>query len=460
MKVKKMAFVLAVSALLALGLSTIAFAEITAGEDGKTLSGYGTLSDDFNYNITSETVVQNYPYLDTAKYNKNNFLLSAGANNNTMWLVPQKGFDGSTAMKLQPSPQGNYIQVCSKHISFYEDSLPIDGMIAVCSYDMQLGGITSGTYDNATCARIGIGHQFNIDSGTLFKIKTDENGGFYFESNANTADVLNTSPEDWFTITLVQMQDKRQGYIADKKTGEILLTASKSIAPDTATPRQRFNIFSMNGASNGFTAYIDNLSINIYNENDTVSLTEKSIEDGATEINRNTSVSLSFSKNVDASKIKVRDSSGELVSGYEVKNAGWFGKKIVFTKLLDKNATYTVDLSEIGEESFSFTTKSGYILGAEFTSKFVSADKKSVTVSYKLSDSENIKKITGRAMAILYEDGKMAGADFVTLTDVNVGETLSTTFSFSKEIGDNSSISLIFFENGKWIPMTGATVCK
>lgn len=449
------------------------FADGLDTTDAATLGGYGIVTDDFEHtNVTEETQVKGYPTYSNRPSGTDSFvsdvlLGDATANNSNMYLVPGEGRDNSIGLRLESS-NNVYGWFKTRSIKdFYDNGSLVSDKTAVFTYDLRIGANPSDSYDNTKCFKICFYH-VNLEDDKIFNLKKDDENKFYFETYDGLGKFYYET-DKWYTVELAQTATKRTGAIIDED-GNVCLSVSKNLAPYTDKTKQYFTMLAFqNGAdsSNSIRAYVDNLKINVYNAQTPPQFTKASIESDATDISRNKPVTLNFTQEMNSATISIKDENGDAFTGFRVEPCGILGKKIVFTKLLDKNTEYTIELTSaknmsgvtFSGEDFSFTTCSPYILQAEYIGKELSGDKKQLTATYKLMDSESIETMSCRVMGILYDGGKMVDADIVALTNATVGANLTATFSFDQAISDTSSVTITMLEENAWLPLNAAINC-
>ena len=476
MKLKKIFIISAICTFMVFLLSVTAMAEITVSDDMKTVKGYGTLIDDFDSaEVTSETKIPDYPGANAAAYTSNIIRYRGDTyNNSDMFLSPGKGTDGSTALKIGIIAGGSRnLCVLTKNVDYKDEyGLVINDMTAVFSYDMLISEDPASTYVNASCYRIGFGtglYGFNTSACWMIDLMMDDEGKFYFKDYSGTdSRKLYYEKNKWYTVELVHSATSISASIMDKETGEVLLTSQKT--KSASTVYEHFNAFFLNPAydskaktdlNKGFVAYLDNTALNVYDESAAAELVSSSVENFATDVSRSDSVKLTFTKAVDEAAITVLDREGNELpeENYAVKAIGRFTRKVVFKKLLDKTAEYTIDLSALGLESVSFITKSQYVLDCSYAGKTVSDNKKNVSVAYTLSDS-GLEGISCNLMGILYKEGKMIDAVILPAIDAQMNTERTDTFFFSEECDENTTLSIVFFEDCAWMPLSTGIECN
>lgn len=450
------------------------FAQGIDTTDASTLGGYGIVTDDFEHTlVTEETQVNGYPAYNnrpsgTESFVSNVLLGDTTTNNSNMYLVPGEGRDGSIGLRLESS-NGLYGWFKTRSIKdFYDNGSLVTDKTVVFTYDLRIGANPSDSYDNNKCFKICFYH-VNLADDHIFNLKKDDENKFYFETYDGLSKFYYET-DKWYTVELAQTATKRTGTIIDEN-GNVCLSVSRNLAPYTTSTKQYFTMLALqNGAdsSNSIKAYVDNLKINIYNAQTAPEFIKASIESEATGISRNKPIALSFTQEMNPATISIKDENGDAFTGFRVEPCGILGKKIVFTKLLEKNAEYTIELTSaknmsgvaLNGEDFAFTTCSPYVLQTEYIGKELSADKKQLTATYKLTDSESIETMSCRVMGILYDSGKMIDADIVTLTNGAVGANLTATFSFDQAISDTSSVTITMLEENAWLPLNAAINCN
>lgn len=476
MKLKKIFIISVISVLAVFLLSGTAMAELTLSDDLKTVKGFGTLTDDFeDAGVTSETKIPDYPGANSAAYTSNIIRYRGDTyNNSDMYLSPGMGTDGSTALKIGIIAGGSRnLCVLTKNVDYKdENGSVIENMSTVFSYDMLISEDPADTYVNSSCYRIGFGtglYGFNTSACWMINLMMDDEGKFYFEDYSGTDErKLYYEKDKWYTVELVHSATSISASIMDKETGEVLLTSQK--AKSASTIYEHFNAFFLNPAydskqktdlNKGFVAYLDNATLNAYDENAAAELVSSTVENLTADASRSEGIMLTFTKAIDAESVVLLDKDGNALSDeyYEVKSIGTFKRKIVFKKLLEKNEEYTIDLSSAGIDSISFTTKAQYVLDCSYEGKTVSDDKKSVAVTYTLND-KGIESISYNLMGILYKDEMMIDAVIIPGEDVAMNTQRTDTFTFSEECDENTTLSIVFFEDGAWIPLSTGIDCN
>ncbi len=476
MKLKKIFIISVISVIAVFLLSGTAMAELTLSDDMKTVKGYGTLTDDFeDAGVTSETKIPDYPGANSAAYTSNIIRHRGDTyNNSDMFLSPGMGTDGSTALKIGIIAGGSRnLCVLTKNVDYKdENGLVIENMSTVFSYDMLISEDPADTYVNGSCYRIGFGtgaYGFNTSACWMINLMVDDEGKFYFKDHSGTDErKLYYEKNKWYTVELVHSATSISASIMDKETGEVLLTSKKT--KSASTVYEHFNAFFLNPAydsnlktdlNKGFIAYFDNATLNVYDENAAAELVSSSVENLTEDVSRSEGIMFTFTKAVDAASVVVLDKDGNALSeeNYEVKSIGTFKRKIVFKKLLEKNEEYTIDLSSAGIDPITFTTKAQYVLDCSYKEKAVSNDKKSVAVTYTLKDN-GIESISYNLMGILYKDGMMIDAVIIPGENVATNTERTDTLTFSEDCDENTTLSIVFFEDGAWMPLSTGIDCN
>ena len=461
---KKILGVLIFSLLICTLFSITVFADCVISEDGKSVSGSGIAFDDFEgTGLKESTQVKDYPAnTGGASAYFSEAIQPHGANNAPVHIAVGEGLNGSTALEVRSS--NNFEpQITTRYIADFVGN----NKIAVVTYAMKIASNPQESYDYTTKPfSISVGY-FNNAGNQLIFLERDADGKYYF-TDYEKKNKFYYEVGKWYNYELSQSATERCAYILDAE-GNVLMSAKRTAAPFDSASKQFFTLISLRGgAASSFKAYIDDVKINMYTAEDAASLANSSIENGAENVERNKPLLLSFDKKINSATIKVRDENGTEFTGVKVLDAGSFGNKIIFTSLLDKKKTYTIDFAtaqtvlggSVTAENISFTTKNAYILGTKVTSTEMSADKKTLTASYIFSDNESIEKMSARLMATVYDGGKMFDASFIELSDVPTNTEQSAVFTFAKEIPQNALVHITAFEKGAFLPLSKSVIAE
>lgn len=409
--------------VLALGSTTFAAAPTVYTEDFD-----GTFSTDV---FTSSTV------FDGGQDNDTYFVSTDGYNGGTTAIKVAAGNDGASHVK-------------TKVLSTLGFG---DGTDLYINMKIKFTGTpVDGTWYMRTDA--------NNNSYEVWRIFGEEDGNYHIKDWAdNRPSKGYFVPGRWYDLTMKLTGSLCYTYAYDVETG--VKTVDHYAAMQSGASSKNFIYRFYNMTSGDFGLIMDDCIVYTMATTETeVSSLGASITSGADSISRNVTPELNFTHSVDAEDIAVKDSEGNPLpaTSYQVKNTGLCGRRIVFTKPLDKNAAYTIDLSALGLSDITFTTKAQYVLDVEVTETALSNENKTATVSYTLNDTA-LSKIDCRLMGILYKEGKMVDATVATLTDAAFNTTVTTPLTFTEAIDSDTTLSIVFFENGNYIPLSTGVTC-
>lgn len=373
-----------------------------------------------------------------------------GGQDNDTYSASTDGYNGgTTALKVSGSDGASHVK--TKRL----DSLGFgDGTDLYINMKIKFTGTpVDGTWYMRTDA--------NNNSYEVWRIYGESDGNYHIKDWADNRPSYGALvPGKWYDLTMKLSGSYCYTDIYDVATGTQVIDHLAMVQATASTQPFIFRFYNMN--SGDFGLIMDDCIVYTMATTETeVSLLGASITDGADAISRNVTPELNFTHSVDAEDIAVKDSEGNALpaTSYEVKNTGLCGRRIVFTKPLDKNATYTIDLSALGLSDITFTTKAQYILDAEVTETVLSNENKTATVSYTLNDAA-LSKIDCRLMGILYKEGKMVDATVVSLTNTAFNTTVTTPLTFTQAIDGETTLSIVFFENGNYIPLSTSVTCE
>ena len=291
-----------------------------------------------------------------------------------------------------------------------------------------------------------------------------KNGKYVFASSGSAAGMASAKEigEGWHTlVTRIFYNTAQSKYdfetvVYDEEGVQVWsrLVRGTTIA-STANIRKITYLF--NGMTTDNAVLIDDAKLYVMKEKGGVT-----ISDGQTDVPRNCEIEAAFLTAVDTSKISVKDENNETVEGFNIIKTSPYTVKIVSSELLQKNGQYTIVFDDSFEmENVTFITGATYVLDAVCSGEVNGEDRKNLAVNYRFNESCGIEKINCRMMGILYEDGRMVDAAMTDIisAEANVNTDLTAELVFSKSIGENTTISIVFFENGAYIPMsTGITL--
>jgi len=266
------------------------------------------------------------------------------------------------------------------------------------------------------------------------------------------------APGRWYDMTM--KVDKSYCYtdIYDVETGEHVLDELAQVPSGVGDKPLLIRFYNMQN----FGMLIDDaVAYSLEKGNEDAFFIGANIENGEKEVVRNKSIELKFTQPVASENIIVKDNVGnELPEGsYAVKTTGLCSVKIAYKTLLEKNASYVVDLSALNMENIGFTTRNQYILDADILDVSYINGNKTADISFKINES-SINKIDCRLMGVLYKDKKMIDAAVVNLNDAVVNTELEAALNFAEEITADAHLSLVFFENGNYIPLSTGIACE
>lgn len=301
----------------------------------------------------------------------------------------------------------------------------------------------------------------NTNSNEVWRIYGEEDGNYHVKDWAdNKPSKGYFVPGRWYDLTMKLTGSLCYTYAYDVETG--VKTVDHYAAMQSGASSKNFIYRFYNMTSGDFGLIMDDCIVYTMATTETeVSSLGASITNGADGISRNVTPELNFTHSVNAEDISVKDSEGNTLpaTSYQVKTTGLCGRRIVFTKPLDKNATYTIDLSALSLSDITFETKAQYILDVDVTGTVLSNENKTATVSYTLNDAA-LSKIDCRLMGILYKEGKMADATVVSLTNAAFNSTVTTPLTFTEAIDGKTTLSIVFFENDNYIPLSTSVTCE
>ncbi|MBR1968995.1 MAG: hypothetical protein IKA17_01420 [Clostridia bacterium] len=299
----------------------------------------------------------------------------------------------------------------------------------------------------------------NNNSYEIWRIYGKSDGNYHLNNwGGSTVGIM--EPGKWYDLTMKFSGSYCYTDIYDVATGTQVVDHLAMMQSGANSKNFIYRFYNMN--SGDFGLIMDDCIVYTMATTETeVSSLGANITNGADGISRNVTPELNFTHSVDAEDIAVKDSEGNLLptTSYAVKNTGLCGRRIVFTKPLDKNATYTIDLSALGLSDITFETKAQYILDVAVTGTELSNENKTATVSYTLNDA-SLSKVDCRLMGILYKDGKMVDATVVTLTNTAFNSTVTTPLTFTEAIDGDTTLSIVFFENDNYIPLSTSVTCE
>ncbi len=421
-----------------------------------------TYRDDFNKYTKDETMPwSGYP----GSIASDLFVKASGSGGQ---IYATAGQDGKAVLQLSTKMDGNAVSLHTKSLNysaghevllnaeFCVKSFGDHPELLVDSYRASLG---SRVDFSAMFIYISYCADGSAGPGVYF-VRQDPGGG--------TKHVLAPCETDvWYSMMVLQTATGRTIRLA-KPDGTVVFDETLSVAPK-ATENVMVARLAAFKASNAVTTKIDMQFDNavlsrIDPTNDIPSCVAASIDDQAKAVKRNQKLAFSFDQRVNGTPVLLAD--GVPVGGTSVLQTGPCDIELCYDGLLNKNTTYTVQLSGVTNSAgracdaadITFTTESLHLWNDIDVLNIAAGSGDNVIVDFSISDTYGYQSFSGAVLAAVYADGMMKAVDMVLLNNASTKDPITESFSLGGLPGEGETLSLMLLDvDGAPIPLAVGT---
>ncbi len=416
-------------------------------------------TEDFEY--IDKNLTEDVEFDKTTGYPNNNYPSDVFENTTTNYhqsnLLVGKGADGGNVLEVYCT--GSDRGITTKSLNVTE----LGHTIAEVSYDLMIN--SNPTTDKEVLIAGAGGYAgkplFKISKidGTYMIMQTDD-GSSYEEAFVHETDT-------WYKVVVRSDMSTRYAWILDEN-GTIL---AESTVSDASRAKNTCTVAFVKGGATGASIYIDNAVFRSYDpENAAPSLVSSSVEEDATDVQRNTKLTFTFDQPItDDSVVTLTRADEEAITEItvtSVEKKSYNTLVLNYTGLLDRKTEYVISFEDVSngslacaDDPLSFTTEDLHIWNdVVLSSAEPNEDNSALTdITFEISEEYGYPTFSGSVMAVVYQNDKMINADIKPLTNAATGE-LTVSFSLGALPSDRKiALILLDVEDGP-VPLAGGTL--